>query len=194
MRLFENSIVYAPEQEGGAGSSGNTASQSELSPEELAELQGGLETIEDKESPAIEGESELDLELLNSELNNLATQRIEASKPEFEVNEDGLSEQGLEIQDIKSQIQQLESGQGDLVDSIRAEITESRQESRISLENKKTKLEGIQKQLLEMIEGVYNKLKEKDPNSTESIKEFTEKARGQEKFGKAITDNESALA
>ena len=44
MRLFENSIVYAPEQEGGAGSSGSKVSQSELSPVELAELQAGLET------------------------------------------------------------------------------------------------------------------------------------------------------
>jgi hypothetical protein len=194
MRLFENSIVYAPEQEGGAGSSGNTASQSELSPEELARLQAGLETMEDEKSPAIEGGLELDRDSLSSELDKLVNQRIEESKPSFEVNDDGLSVQGAEIQGIKSQIQQLESGQGDLVDSIRAEITESRQESRISLENKKTKLSGIQEQLLQLIQGTYDKLKEKDPNSTESIEEFTEKARGQEKFGKAITDNESALA
>jgi hypothetical protein len=194
MRLFENSIVYAPEQEGGTGSSGNTASQSELSPEELAELQADLETVTDESSSTTEGGSELDLELLSSELDNLATQRIEASKPEFEVNEDGLSLQGAEIQDIKSQIQQLESGQGEAFDAIQNEILQSRQESRIILEDKKIKLEGIQLQLLGMIERAYNNLKASNPNSTESIEEFTEKARGQEKFGKAITDNESALA
>jgi hypothetical protein len=193
MRLFENSIIYAPEQEGGAGSSGNTAS-TELSPEELARLQAGLETMEDEKSPAIEGEPELDLDSLGLELDELVNQGIEESKPSFEVNEDGLSVKGAEIQGIKSQIQQLESGQGEAFDVIRNEILQSRQESRISLENKKTKLEGIQKQLLQVIQRAYDNLKAANLNSTESIEEFTEKARGQEKFGKAITDNESALA
>ena len=194
MRLFENSIVYAPEQEGGAGSSGSKVSQSELSPVELAELQAGLETIEDKNSPAIEGEPESDLGLLSLELEDLITRGIEESKPKFEVNEDGLSVQGAEIQGIKSQIQQLESRQGEAFGVIQNEILQSRQESRISLENKKTKLSEIQEKLLQMIADAYNKLKETDPNSTESIEEFTEKARSQEKFSKAITDNESALA
>jgi hypothetical protein len=193
MKLFENSIVYGPETEGGTGSSGSIASQSELSPEELARLQAGMETMEDEKSPAIEGESELDMASLGLELDELVNQGIEESKPEFEVNEDGLSVKGAEIQGIKSQIQQLESGQGEAFDAIQNEILQSRQESRISLENTKTKLSGIQKKLLQMIAEAYNKLKETDPNSTESIEEFTEKARSQEKFSKVITDNEDSL-
>ena len=193
MRLFENSIVYAPEQEGGAGSSGSKVSQSELSPVELAELQAGLETTEDKNSPAIEGEPESDLGLLSLELEDLITRGIEESKPKFEVNEDGLSVQGAEIQGIKSQIQQLESRQGEAFGVIQNEILQSRQESRISLENKKTKLSEIQEKLLQMIEEAYNKLKATNPKSTESIEEFTEKARSQEKFSAAITANEDSL-
>jgi hypothetical protein len=194
MKLFENSIIYAPETEGGTGSSVNIASQSKLSAQELAGLQADLETMEDEKSPAIEGEPELDIDSLGLELNNLVTQRIEESKPSFEVNEDGLSVKGAEIQGIKSQIEQLESGQGEAFDAIQNEILQSRQESRINLENKKTKLEGIQKQLLQVIQRAYDNLKAANPNSTESIEEFTDKARSQEKFGKAITDNESALA
>jgi hypothetical protein len=160
---------------------------------DLEELQADLETVTDENSSTTEGGSELDPDSLNFDLDELVDQGIEESKPKFEVNEDGLSVQGAEIKGIKSQIQQLESGQGEAFDAIQNEILQSRQESRISLENQKTKLEGIQLQLLQMIEKAYNKLKEKDPKSTESIKEFTEKARSQEKFGKAITDNEDSL-
>lgn len=160
---------------------------------DLEGLQAALETMEDENSSTTEGGSELDPDSLNFDLDELVDQGIEESKPKFEVNEDGLSVQGAEIQGIKSQIQQLENGQGEAFDAIQDEILQSRQESRISLENQKTTFSGIQEQLLQMIEKAYNKLKEKDPNSTESIKEFTEKARSKPQFGKAITDNEDSL-
>ena len=126
-------------------------------------------------------------------MEDLITRGIEESKPKFEVNEDGLSVQGAEIQGIKSQIQQLESRQGEAFGVIQNEILQSRQESRISLENTKTKLSGIQLQLLQMIKEAYNKLKATNPKSTESIEEFTEKARSKPQFGAAIKANEDSL-
>jgi hypothetical protein len=185
----DQAVNTAPEVEDGAKLEGGEVN-SDL---DLEELQADLETVTDENSSTTEGGSELDPYSLNFDLDELVDQGIEESKPKFEVNEDGLSVQGAEIKGIKSQIQQLESGQGEAFDAIQNEILQSRQESRISLENQKTKLEGIQLQLLQMIEKAYNKLKEKDPKSTESIKEFTEKARSKPQFGEAITDNEDSL-
>lgn len=185
----DKEVTTPPEVEEGAKLEGEEVS-SDL---DLEKLQADLETVTDESSSTTEGGSELDPDSLNFDLDELVDQGIEESKPKFEVNEDGLSVQGAEIKGIKSQIQQLESGQGEAFDAIQNEILQSRQESRMSLENQKTKLEGIQLQLLQMIEKAYNKLKEKDPKSTESIKEFTEKARSKPQFGKAITDNEDSL-
>lgn len=144
-------ILSSPETPEGGTASGT---RQQVPSHELGEEALPLEQPEgdhlDGEATSEGGEveyTEVSADSLAAELDSLVHQEREASKPKFEVNEDGLSKQGVEIQDIESQIQQLESGEGDLVNSIRAGITESRQEVIVDLEYKKFKLEGQKKNL-----------------------------------------------
>jgi hypothetical protein len=191
-------ILSSPElPEGGGVSNQSSVPQTEpeiMSPADLtAELVG-----ENLEGEAIsEGGEGVDTEVpedsLAAELDSLVQQEGEASKPKFEVNEDGLSLQGLEIQDIKSQIQQLESGEGEVFDAIQNKTLESRQKTRISLEDKKIKLEERQLQLSQMIAQAYGELKQLNPDTKKTFEEFTEEAKNLPTYRKRVSANEEAL-
>jgi len=178
-------ILSSPEtQEGGAGGINRQTNQAE---QENAELSGNV-LIGSAETNPEENGSELE-----GQLDSLIAEVVEASKPKFEVGADGLSLKGSEIQGIKSQIQQLESGEGDLVDSIRSQITESMQEKIISLEAEKFKLEGEKTKITNSILQAYNKVREKDPKTKTTLEDFTTLAMKNKIVSKAVETNNTAI-
>jgi|GEM_PF-3540919 chromosome segregation ATPase len=159
-----------------------------------ATLEGLTNVIASKKSPE---EHQTAITTPENELDAIVQQEVDASKPKFEVGEDGLSLQGAEIQGIQSQIQQLESGQVDLVDSIKSEITESRQAERDRLESEKSKLESkksdLEKKHTTIIREKYKELLVKAPYTTVTFEEFTQRAMSTDAFREEVEPNESAL-
>lgn len=214
-------ILSSPEDpEGGAGGGNVLANQAEQRETELSgevlEGQEGQPNVEGGEVDSLEnalGELVADLgaaetspeekgaEIVGSTpedtLDTLIREEVEASKPKFKVGENGLSLQGSEIQSIQSQIQQLESGQGDLVDSIRAEIAESRQAEIENLEAEKFKLEGekldLEQKHTNLINQGYNNLRKEVPNTKVTLKEFSQRAMSTEAFSKEVKANNTAI-
>ena len=208
-------ILSSPEtQEGGAGGINRQTNQAE---QENAELSGnvlkGQEGLDIAEQLDVEDEDSLENALgglvddlgsaetnpeengseLEGQLDSLIAEVVEASKPKFEVGADGLSLKGSEIQGIKSQIQQLESGEGDLVDSIKSQITESMQEKIISLEAEKFKLEGEKTKITNSILQAYNKVREKDSKTKTTLEDFTTLAMKNQTVSKAVETNNTAI-
>lgn len=160
-------------------------------------LEGLADELVAAETSSEEEGSETAVSTPEDQLNALIAEAVEVSKPKFEVGEDGLSLQGSEIQGIQSQIQQLESRQGDLVDSIKSEITESRQTEIDGLKAEKFKLEGEKTQMEKthtvMITEAYMVLKNQVPKTTDTLKDFTKKAMSTEAFSSQVSANKEAL-
>ena len=196
-------ILNSPESpEGGVAGTGPQVPSTELGEEELS-LEQALDQVQKslEGRVASEGGEGVDTEVLEdslaAELDSLVQQEGEESKPKFEVNKDGLSLQGLEIQDIKSQIQQLEIGEGEVFDAIKAGIIESRQEVIIDLEYEKFKLEGKLEgkkiELTNLIQQKYNELLAIAPDTEKTFDEFTEEAKNLPTYRKLVSANEEAL-
>jgi len=196
-------ILSSPElPEGGGVSNQSSVPQSSV-PQTESEIMSPAELTAERVGENLEGEAiseggegvdtEVPEDSLAAELDSLVRQEGEDSKPKFEVNEDGLSKQGVEIQDIKSQIQQLESGEGEVFDAIQNKTLESRQKTRISLEDKKIKLEERQLQLSQMIAQAYGELKQLNPDTKKTFEEFTEEAKNLPTYRKRVSANEEAL-
>jgi hypothetical protein len=196
-------ILSSPESSEGGGVSNQSSVPQTSVPQTESEIMSPAELIAELVGENLEGEAiseggegvdtEVPEDSLAAELDSLVRQEGEASKPKFEVNEDGLSLQGLEIQDIKSQIQQLESGEGEVLDAIQNKTLESRQKTRISLEDKKIKLEERQLQLSQMIAQAYGELKQLNPDTKKTFEEFTEEAKNLPTYRKRVSANEEAL-
>jgi len=211
-------ILSSPETmegETGGGNGNTNKAETELSGQ-VVEGQEGQPNVEGREVDSLEnalGELVADLgaaetsheekgaEIVGSTpedtLDTLIREEVEASKPKFKVGENGLSLQGSEIQSIQSQIQQLESGQGDLVDSIRAEIAESRQAEIENLEAEKFKLEGekldLEQKHTNLINQGYNNLRKEVPNTKVTLEEFSQRAMSTEAFSKEVKANNTAI-
>lgn len=161
-------ILSSPEtQEGGAGGINVTANQAE---QENSELRG--EVLEGREGqPNVEGRYgaiNFDLENLDTLITQTASDLESTEKPTFKLDPDtGLSLQGKQIEDLKTQLEALENDESTKLD-VSSEIESNRIQERESLNNKLEQYKDIRKGINTKIQVAINQSNQ----SNRSIEDF----------------------
>lgn len=153
-------ILSSPESpEGGTGNSG----QANMSEQDQAELRGevlkdqqGVEAEENLEVNGLEDEMDFDLENFDNLIAQTAIDLESTEKPPFELDpETGLSLQGSQIEDLKTQLEALDNDESARAD-LSAEIEANRMQNREILNTKLEEYKDIRKGINTKIQASIN--------------------------------------
>ena len=153
-------ILSSPESpEGGTGNSG----QANMSEQDQAELSGkvledqqGVEAEENLEVKGLKDEMNFDLENFDNLIAQTAIDLESTEKPPFELDsETGLSLQGSQIEDLKTQLEALDNDESARAD-LSAEIEANRMQNREILNTKLEEYKDIRKGINTKIQASIN--------------------------------------
>ena len=154
-------ILSSPESpEGGTGGINGKPNQAEQGETELSEkvLEGqeGAEAEENQEAKGIEDYISFDLESFDNLIDQTVSNLEAADKPPFELDpETGLSLQGSQIEDLKTQLEALDNDESTKL-ALSAEIEANRTQNREALNTKLEEYKDIRKGINTKIQASIN--------------------------------------